>query len=329
MSIPLGILYCPSRRKPLAYPWTGGAGRAPNINAGQMGPVGRLPAVAEDRSVPRLEGPSLPRPDFREVAELAEARFEPGRRALGDVRGRGGEGPQDLLPVPAFDGEAEPGIDFHATLRGAASRKCTMPRPGGQTSLARRDVIKLYAFLGNYGREYSGNRHNVAWQFLESLPFSASSAGSASSRDASRRARPGGPNLASHARDLHEPLRRLGGRAHALFTRSPPAELLAIHDELEMPFGSFGLKLGGGLGGHNGLRSLEARLGTRDYARLRFGIGRPDHADIAGYVSRTSRPEEREILAASVFPAAARLLEACSGEGFEKALAKSQKVKAI
>lgn len=190
-------------------------------------------------------------------------------------------------------------------------------------------MIKLYAFLGNYGREYAGNRHNVSWLFLESLPFYGEL----------RWERKFKGRFATRETDtgrtwylLPETYMNLSGDSAAelmRFFHIEPAELLAIHDELEMAFGSFGLKFGGGLGGHNGLRSLEARLGTRDYARLRFGIGRPEHDDIAGYVLSDFSAEQREILAASVFPAAAKVLEECSGEGFEKALARYQKVKAI
>ncbi len=192
-----------------------------------------------------------------------------------------------------------------------------------------RDVIRLYAFLGNYGREYSGNRHNVSWQFLEALPFYGELRWERKfkGRYATRETEAGRTWIL-----MPETFMNLSGDSAAelmRFFQIAPAELLAVHDELELPFGSFGLKLGGGLGGHNGLRSLEARLGTRDYARLRIGIGRPDHPDIAGYVLSDFTRDEREILGASVFPAAAKVLEACAGEGFEKALAKNQKVKAI
>jgi peptidyl-tRNA hydrolase, PTH1 family len=190
-------------------------------------------------------------------------------------------------------------------------------------------VIRLYAFLGNYGREYSGHRHNVAWQFLESLPYYGELRWERKfkGRFAARETEAGKTWIL-----CPETYMNLSGDSAAelmRFYQVAPAELLAVHDELEMAFGSFGLKQGGGLGGHNGLRSLEARLGTRDYARLRFGIGRPEHPDVAGYVLSDFSPAEREALAASVFPAAAKALEAVSAEGFEAALAKYQKVKAL
>jgi PTH1 family peptidyl-tRNA hydrolase len=190
-------------------------------------------------------------------------------------------------------------------------------------------LIRLFAFLGNFGREYSKNRHNVAWQFLESLPF----------YNELRWERKFKGRFAIRESDagrawilLPETYMNLSGDSAAelmRFYQIEPPELLAIHDDLEMPFGFVGLKMGGGLGGHNGLRSLEARLGTRDYARLRFGIGRPEHPDIAGYVLSDFSPEERGILAESIFPTAARLLEECAGDGLAKALSTYQKVKAI
>jgi peptidyl-tRNA hydrolase, PTH1 family len=190
-------------------------------------------------------------------------------------------------------------------------------------------VIKLYAFLGNYGREYSGNRHNVAWQFLGSLPFRGELSWSRKfkGRFATRETEAGKTYYL-----CPETYMNLSGDSAAelmRFYQIEAGEILVVHDELEMVFGSFGLKQGGGLGGHNGLRSLEARLGTRDFARLRFGLGRPDHDDVAGYVLSDFTASEREALDCSIFPAAAKALEAVESEGFEKALAKYQKVKAI
>jgi peptidyl-tRNA hydrolase, PTH1 family len=190
-------------------------------------------------------------------------------------------------------------------------------------------MIRLYAFLGNHGREYAGNRHNVAWQFLEALPFYGELRWERKFKGRfATRETPSGRTWIL----CPETFMNLSGDSAAelmRFYQIAPSELLAVHDELELPFGSFGLKMGGGLGGHNGLRSLEARLGTRDYARLRFGIGRPEHPDIAGYVLSDFSHEERERLAASVFPSAAKVLEACTDDGFEKALGEYQKVKAI
>ncbi len=94
----------------------------------------------------------------------------------------------------------------------------------------------------------------------------------------------------------------------ARFYKIGPEEVLVAHDELELPPGTISLKNGGGLGGHNGLRSTKAALGTADFWRLRFGIGRPEHRDVAGYVLSDFTGDEKIILS-QVFPAAAGLLE--------------------
>ena len=94
----------------------------------------------------------------------------------------------------------------------------------------------------------------------------------------------------------------------ARFYKIKPEEVLVVHDELELPPGTVSLKNGGGLGGHNGLRSTKAVLGTADFWRLRFGIGRPEHKDVAGYVLSDFTSDEKIILS-QIFPSAATLLE--------------------
>jgi peptidyl-tRNA hydrolase, PTH1 family len=92
----------------------------------------------------------------------------------------------------------------------------------------------------------------------------------------------------------------LSGRPVAALTafyKVPPERLVVIHDELDVPFGAVRLKLGGGDNGHNGLRSITSALGTRDYYRVRFGIGRPPgRMDAAAYVLRDFTAAERKEL---------------------------------
>jgi peptidyl-tRNA hydrolase, PTH1 family len=92
----------------------------------------------------------------------------------------------------------------------------------------------------------------------------------------------------------------LSGRpvaALAAFYKIPPERIVVVHDELDIPFGAVRLKLGGGDNGHNGLRSITQALGTRDYYRVRFGIGRPPgRMDAAVYVLRDFSAAERKEL---------------------------------
>ena len=92
----------------------------------------------------------------------------------------------------------------------------------------------------------------------------------------------------------------LSGRPVAALTafyKIPPERLVVVHDELDIPFGAVRLKLGGGDNGHNGLRSITQALGTRDYYRVRFGIGRPPgRMDPAAFVLRDFSTAERKDL---------------------------------
>ncbi|MCE1195265.1 aminoacyl-tRNA hydrolase [bacterium] len=178
-------------------------------------------------------------------------------------------------------------------------------------------MIRLYAFLGNYGKEYSGNRHNVAWQFLEALPFAGNLSWERKFKGkvASRELEGGRVWFLKPETYMNNSGESVGELMR--FYRLEPAEVLAVHDELEMAFGAFGFKFSGGLGGHNGLRSMEKHLGTRDFARLRFGIGRPAHDDVAGYVLSDFSGAERELLNSAVFPQAGKAFSECLEKGFE------------
>ena len=103
------------------------------------------------------------------------------------------------------------------------------------------------------------------------------------------------------------------------FYKVPPDRLVVIHDELDIPFGTLRLKLGGGSGGHNGLRSITAALGTRDYCRVRFGIGRPPgRMDPAAFVLRDFSAAERKDLPFFI-DRAADATEALIAEGLDAA----------
>ncbi|MCE5255804.1 MAG: aminoacyl-tRNA hydrolase [Spirochaetaceae bacterium] len=178
-------------------------------------------------------------------------------------------------------------------------------------------MIRLYAFLGNYGKEFSNNRHNVAWQFLESLPFYGELSWTRKFKGLYASRETSGERIL-----LLKPETYMNSSGESIielmrFYRIEPGEVLAVHDELEMAFGAFGFKFSGGLGGHNGLRSMEKYLGTRDFARLRFGIGRPDNPDVAGYVLSDFSQSEREILMSAVFPQAGAAFMKCLESGFD------------
>src|SRR5258708_5021013 len=134
----------------------------------------------------------------------------------------------------------------------------------------------LIAGLGNPGPEYSGNGHNAGFMVADLL---AERMGARFKRDRSRAAVAAG-RLAGFPVTLAKPLSFMnlsGGPVASLrsFYKIPPDRIVVVHDELDLPFGTLRLKQGGGGNGHNGLRSVTAALGTRDYFRGRVGIRRP------------------------------------------------------
>ena len=156
----------------------------------------------------------------------------------------------------------------------------------------------LIVGLGNPGQQYAGNRHNVGYMCCDAL---AASMGTSLKRDRSR-AMAGTGSLAGVRVIVAKPISFMnlsGGPTAALraFYKIPNDRILVAHDELDLPFGTIRLKLGGGDNGHNGLRSITSSLGTRDYYRLRIGIGRPPgRMDPADYVLRDFAAGERQEL---------------------------------
>jgi peptidyl-tRNA hydrolase, PTH1 family len=152
--------------------------------------------------------------------------------------------------------------------------------------------------LGNPGPEYAGNRHNVGRMVAELLAerMGASFRRHRQRADIAEGMLAGVPVTVGIARAY---MNLSGGPVAALrdFYKIPPGRLIVIHDELDVPFGEIRLKHDGGSGGHNGLRSVTAALGSAEYYRVRFGIGRPPgRMDPAVYVLRDFAPAERREL---------------------------------
>lgn len=156
----------------------------------------------------------------------------------------------------------------------------------------------IIAGLGNPGPEYAGTRHNAGQMVLALL---AERIGARFKAHRSRCEIAEG-RLADQPATLARPLSymNLSGpplAALAGFYKTPPERLVVIHDELDIPFGVLRMKLGGGDNGHNGLRSISRSLGTPDYYRVRFGIGRPPgRMDAAAFVLRDFSTAERKEL---------------------------------
>lgn len=163
----------------------------------------------------------------------------------------------------------------------------------------------LVVGLGNPGPTYAGNRHNVGAMVVDVL---GQRVGGSFKRHKARAAvlegrlgvlpggRPGPRVVLSKPSSY---MNESGGPVAGLtqFFGVEPARVVVVHDELDIAFGDLRLKLGGGEGGHNGLRSITRSLGTRDYLRVRVGVGRPPgRMDAADYVLRDFSGAERKAL---------------------------------
>ncbi|QIK84202.1 aminoacyl-tRNA hydrolase [Sanguibacter sp. HDW7] len=159
--------------------------------------------------------------------------------------------------------------------------------------------------LGNPGPKYAGNRHNAGQMVLDEL------AARCGVRFATHRTQtvtaearlglgPGGvPGPRVVLAKTQSYMNTSGGPVKALagYFDVPPERLVVVHDELDIPFGDVRLKLGGGEGGHNGLRDISRAFGTKDYLRVRVGVGRPPgRMDTADYVLKDFGTTERKEL---------------------------------
>jgi peptidyl-tRNA hydrolase, PTH1 family len=164
--------------------------------------------------------------------------------------------------------------------------------------------VWLVVGLGNPGPAYAGHRHNAGYLVVEEL---ASRMGSALRSHKTGRAdvvegRLGMPGVPGPRIVLARPrcyMNESGGpvKALATFYKLEPEQIVVVHDEIDIPFGTLRVKLGGGDNGHNGLRSVRSALGTGDFYRVRAGVGRPPgRQEVADFVlSNWSTTERKEL----------------------------------
>jgi peptidyl-tRNA hydrolase, PTH1 family len=176
----------------------------------------------------------------------------------------------------------------------------------------------LVVGLGNPGREYARNRHNVGWMVVDELArrHSGGWKGKFSGQLAEIR-------LDGHKVALLKPETYMNesGRsvaAAARFFKLDPDAILVVHDESDLEPGRLQARLGGGLAGHNGLRSIAAQLGTSDFLRLRVGVGRPQRGDprpLADYVLSDFDPADDPD---AIVARAADAVESLDAEGLDR-----------
>ena len=183
---------------------------------------------------------------------------------------------------------------------------------------------KLVVGLGNPGREYAGHRHNVGFMVVDRL---AGAVGIALGQSKFH-GRFGQGDAGKTRLLLLEPETYMNASGEAVsaaarFFKVAPEDLLVVHDELDLAFGRLQLKRGGGTGGHNGLESIVEQLGETDFARLRFGIGKPTGPNakerVVGHVLHDFAYEERDALP-SLLDRAAEMARAWVSLGLAEAM---------
>ncbi len=160
----------------------------------------------------------------------------------------------------------------------------------------------LLVGLGNPGREHHGNRHNIGFMIIDKLSeeFDISI-----SRYQSK-ALVGSGIIDTHKLILAKPqtfMNLSGDSVVSLirFYKIPLEKFLVMYDDIDLPFGTIRLRASGGTGGHNGMTSIQNKLGTQDFPRLRFGVGRPPgRMDAASYVLQDFSKEEKSFLSPMV-----------------------------
>ena len=155
---------------------------------------------------------------------------------------------------------------------------------------------KLLVFLGNTGARYAGTRHNAGWMLLDREPFCSAGNWQQKFKAVWTRFTIAGSSVLLLKPQTMMNLSGESVRAAMRFFRYAPDEVLVAHDDVELDFGRLGIRMGGGLAGHNGLRSIANSLSSRDFWRLRIGVGRPNRGDLHDHVLGRFSPEEELVL---------------------------------
>ncbi|MGY4691883.1 aminoacyl-tRNA hydrolase [Salibacterium sp. K-3] len=180
--------------------------------------------------------------------------------------------------------------------------------------------MKVIAGLGNPGRKYEKTRHNVGFQAADRLAESLNV-----SWKKEKKSRTAETVIEGEKITLIKPLTYMNLSGEALqpfmdFYQIPPENLLVIYDDLDLEPGALRLRLNGGHGGHNGLKSIFHDLGTKEFKRMRIGIGHPDPGtSVISHVLGTFTPEEKKQMQESI-PLAAKAAKAWISHPFAEVM---------
>ncbi len=180
------------------------------------------------------------------------------------------------------------------------------------------EKAKLIVGLGNPGSEYSQTRHNIGFMAMDFLEKKYSLSWKEKFKGLYSQISVGDEKIYFLKPQTYMNLSGESVSSLCAFFKIGISDILVIYDEIELPFGTLVFKKGGGLAGHNGLKSIVAQMGSQDFLRLRMGVGRPVHGDVASYVLSKFTSEERVILS-NFLEGASGAVTTFIGSGFEKA----------
>jgi len=179
-------------------------------------------------------------------------------------------------------------------------------------------VDLLVAGLGNPGSEHARDRHNVGWMVVDELARRHSGSFKGKFRGRLADVRVGDAKLALLKPETYMNESGASIQAAAAFYKTAIDRVLVVHDDVDLELARLQARLGGGLAGHNGLRSIAQRLGAPDFLRLRVGVGRPGRGDprpVADYVLSPFAPEDD---VEAIVARASDAVESLVGEGLEE-----------
>ncbi len=185
--------------------------------------------------------------------------------------------------------------------------------------------IRLAFFCGNPGREYSTTRHNAGWMLLdelskrENLSWQRKFKGSFARSD-------NNSGLIYLKPDIFMNLAGECLSPAVSFFKLAPENIIVCHDDIELDYGTISAKFGGSCAGHNGLRSIEKMLGTRNFHRFRIGISRPSRGDVSSHVLGRFEKDEEIVLPLYMELAAAKFVELFGRTGLESAVSDGKKI---
>lgn len=177
---------------------------------------------------------------------------------------------------------------------------------------------RLIVGLGNPGSKYAYTRHNIGWDTFEELSFFGDLKWNDKFKGHYAVYNNGGEKIYFLKPQTFMNLSGESVQPLMAFFKIPVENILVVHDELDLPFGTLAFKKGGGLAGHNGLKSIATTLGTQDFKRVRMGIGRPVHGDVSNWVLSGYTGEDKDFFR-PYLKGAATALEEYIKLGFDKA----------